>query len=212
MTEDDKMKLFLEMTDHPERFTDEELQRLLADEDMRGWYELLSTAADARAAKEAAQPSAAEVDDALASITGTAYKPQRRWLRIAASVVGIVLLSGIVYASVRMLQRQPTPTTTPAATVKADTIAPEQQSDTLPAVKTFDDMPLEAILATVARHYALKVEYKEQALKALRLHVYWYPQKSVDHFIEVINQFDGIHIVHQGEVLTVEPTTEEGTE
>lgn len=210
--EEDKLKRFLEMTDHPEGYTDEELQTLLADDDMRAWYEALVAAADAKAANEMGHAQPDEVEEVLGSIT--AHRPQlrRRWLRIAASVIGIVLMSGIVYASIHILRHKGTPVEKPVVVAKADTLVPRQQPITPPEVRTFDDMPLDSILATVARQYKLQVTYRDEALKSLRLHVYWYPDKSVDHFIEVINQFDGIHIVHEGNQLIVEPTTEEETE
>ena len=42
MNTNDKFQRFLEMTDHPERFSDEELMQLAHDPEMAAWYEALS--------------------------------------------------------------------------------------------------------------------------------------------------------------------------
>ena len=42
MNTNDKFQRFLEMTDHPERFSDEELMQLARDPEMAVWYETLS--------------------------------------------------------------------------------------------------------------------------------------------------------------------------
>ncbi len=47
MTTDDKFQRFLEMTDHPERFTDEELMQLARDPAMKAWYTTLTEVHDA---------------------------------------------------------------------------------------------------------------------------------------------------------------------
>ncbi len=47
MTTDDKFQRFLEMTDHPERFTDEDLMQLARDPEMKAWYTMLTEVHDA---------------------------------------------------------------------------------------------------------------------------------------------------------------------
>lgn len=55
MKTNDKFQSFLEMTDHPERFSEEELMQLAHDPEMAVWYEAL-TAAETAAKEMAAQP------------------------------------------------------------------------------------------------------------------------------------------------------------
>ena len=50
-TTDDKFKRFVAMTDHPERFSDEELMELARDPEMAAWYQMLSDVEEAAKSK-----------------------------------------------------------------------------------------------------------------------------------------------------------------
>ena len=56
MNTNDKFQRFLEMTDHPERFADEELMQLARDPEMAAWYEALSDVAAAAKQMPQAEP------------------------------------------------------------------------------------------------------------------------------------------------------------
>ena len=55
--QNEKLTQVLEMTEHPERFTDEQLQQLLNDEECADFYRLMCDATSAYAGTQASLPS-----------------------------------------------------------------------------------------------------------------------------------------------------------
>ena len=76
---DDHKRLFLDMQEHPENYSDEQLEAMMDD---------LDSDLDAQAAWERFEQT-----------MGPAVKPSHRWLRIAAIFVGSLFLAGIAVAA-----------------------------------------------------------------------------------------------------------------
>ena len=76
---DDHKRLFLDMQEHPENYSDEQLEAMMDD---------LDSELDAQAAWERFEQT-----------MGPAVKPSHRWLRIAAIFVGSLFLAGIAVAA-----------------------------------------------------------------------------------------------------------------
>ncbi|MCI6160324.1 MAG: DUF4974 domain-containing protein [Prevotellaceae bacterium] len=206
------MKLFLDMTDHPEKYSDEELQRLVIDEDMREWYEVLNIATDAFVSETYTVPDEKEMREMLREIENSAKGKYGGRLKVAAVIAGIIMFGGIAFASFTWIksEKQPSKRMEVAAVNTVEKHSAERKASS--SVRTFDNIPLDSVLSVVAAHYSLRVEYKEDLLRRLRFHVDWYPERDIHDFVEVLNQFDGIHIRCEGNVLMVEPLAEEGQE
>ena len=141
-----------------------------------------------------------------------AIAPKRTlpWRRIAAMVIGTLLLAGIVYASLRLfMPRQQTPpvahanvsdTTTPAS-MPADSIV------------SFDNQPLEQLLATVATYYGKALTFRQDAPRGWRITTMWNRSLPLGAFIESLNELNGLRLTVCGDTLLVEHVTErEGEE
>ena len=131
-TTNDKFKRFLEMTDHPESFTDEELMELVRDPEMAAWYAALS-AAETAAKEKSAMPKPRSRKVAL--IVG--------WAMVAAAVLTLVfLLWPESQETTMMLTEQQTPViaeVAPTETTSTETIeveTPVSQPLTIPASHT----------------------------------------------------------------------------
>ena len=190
------------MQEHPERYTDEEIRRLMADEECRQWYEQMVRAADAVYA-----------DMDLAEAGGTAVRHRRpsTLRKVAAALVGVLLLSGIAYAAISYVRH--TSTTTPARTENTAAAAPRHepataqmaaQDSTRKGSVVFEDKELATMLGEMAAYYGCEVSYRSEAVKKVRLYFTWDKAMDVDDVVAMFNKFDRIHITREGRRITVE--------
>ncbi len=215
MTKDEKRMMLYDVQEHPERYTDEQIERLLADEDIRSFFDANVLA---RMAGTKAHPQLVDIDQAwrhFQSHHPSATSPTAHyWLKAAASVVGIIFISGMVYAAVtqgwfsshtadapvvvQTVQRaSPAPATLKTQT---DDTAP---ADTLKPV-VFDNVKLGDILTQMAAYYKARVEYAHPETQHIRLYFTWDRQKPLQQNIELLNAFEHIHISYTGQTIKVE--------
>ena len=134
MTEEKRIEWLLELQEHPEQLTDEQLQQILADDEMRQLVlqlgiakrafkhdELKSNTPDVDAEWEKFAASHAEELDALNEAerlrvgdgTSGIHKPRfHAYLsihKIAASFIGVLLASGIAFAAIQVVRNISTP-------------------------------------------------------------------------------------------------------
>ena len=108
MSKEEKRMMLFDMQEHPEKYTDEQVERLLADEEAQ---EFLRDLAMARMAGKKATPKKVDVDKAwkefsekhnkaksISNGTNTSYHNR---MQIAASIIGIIFLSGVALAAVQ---------------------------------------------------------------------------------------------------------------
>ena len=123
MTEEERIEWLLELQDHPEQLTDEQLQQILADDEMRHLVQQLGFAK--RALKHDAlkndtpdvdaewEKFAASHSEELEILDEGEYKPRlRAYLaprKIAASFIGVLLASGIAFAAIQVVRNISTP-------------------------------------------------------------------------------------------------------
>ena len=91
MNKDEKRLMLFDMQEHPEKYTDEQVEHLLADEEVK---EFLRDLAMARMAGKKATPKKVDVDKAWKEFANSSY---RNRMNIAASIVGIIFLSGVAF-------------------------------------------------------------------------------------------------------------------
>ena len=134
MTEEKRIEWFLELQEHPEQLTDEQLQQILADDEMRQLVQQLGFAKRAFkhdalkndtpdvegewekfAASHSEELEILDEGERLRVGDGTSgiYKPRlRAYLaprKIAASFIGVLLASGIAFAAIQVVRNISTP-------------------------------------------------------------------------------------------------------
>ena len=134
MTEEKRIEWLLELQEHPEQLTDEQLQQILADDEMRQLVQQLGFAkrafkhdelkndtpdVDAEwekfAASHAEELDALDEGERLRVGDGTSEIHKPRFLaflaphKIAASFIGVLLASGIAFAAIWSLTPSPSP-------------------------------------------------------------------------------------------------------
>ena len=220
-SDEEKIKRLLDAQEHPEHYTDEELCEII--------HDAQSLAQLKRAlAKERAEDEDIDVEKAWKAFSQSHPESSHplsrhrvpRWLRVAAVFLGCVLLAGVTFAAMTRLgwiqspfaaekpevaQHAPVTAALRDTTATADSITPKQETKKpAPVVKVFDNTTLSDILSAMGQYYGLKVVYRSESAKAIRLHFEWDQAKSVDANIAILNGFQQIAITRSGDTLNVE--------
>lgn len=203
MNKDEKRMMLFDIQEHPEKYTDEQMERLLDDEEVKEFLRDLSIA---RMAGKKATPKKVDVDKAWKEFSNGSY---RNRMKIAASIVGIIFLSGVALAAVqngwlnfstsdkvvdnKAMAEQIVPSNTLANdSLKAMTVEPTDSLDMKPVV--FDNAELGTILMQMADFYHVKVEYMNANTQHVRLFFNWNKTKTLEQNLELLNAFDRIQI------------------
>ncbi len=224
MNKDEKRLMLFDMQEHPEKYTDEQVERLLADEEAQ---EFLRNLAMARMAGKKATPKKVDVDKAwkefsekhnkAKSISNGANISYRNRMQIAASIIGIIFLSGVALAAVqngwlkfavsdKVTDNKTTTEQTvkqkPSAddSLKAVTAESKDSLDMKPVV--FDNTELATILTQMTDFYHVKVKYDNADTQHVRLFFNWNKTKTLEQNLEILNAFDRIQIEYaEGELV-----------
>ena len=208
MEQNDKIRLLLDMHEHPENYTDEQLARLLEDE----MLEQLATAK--RAMTDIPEP---DVDAEWQHFEQAHFAPvkNRSWLKVAAIFLGVIMLSAFTYAAIHAVSHS----VNGQAKESTETVAPEPQTestvgprlgvaDTAAAVVVepivFDNLPLDQMLEQIAPHYGMQVEFRNEDARALRFYFVWQPDEALDAVLERLNLFESVNISKEGNTIVVE--------
>ena len=144
------------------------------------------------------------------SINAGTVRDKRSFLKIAASIIGILMISGIAYAAVHIIRSQETgdrsPETVAVANSQLSTTNSQlaEQDSVMYQPVVFEDAELSAILHEVATFYQCEAVYKNEKVKHVRLYFTWDKTKHIDEVIETFNKFERFHITRENQKLIVE--------
>lgn len=220
-SDEEKIKRLLDAQEHPEHYTDEELREII--HDARPLAQLKRALAEERANDE--DINVEKAWKAFSQSHPDCSHPHfrhhiPRWLHVAAVFLGCVLLAGVAFAAMTRLgwirspfvaekpevaQRASVIAVPRDTTSTADSLAPKQETKKpVPVVKVFDNTTLSDILSAMGQYYGLKVVYRSESAKTIRLHFEWDQAKSIDANIAILNGFQQITITRSGDTLNVE--------
>ena len=232
MNKDEKRMMLFDMQEHPEKYTDEQIEGLLADEDVKDFFKELTMV---RMAGKKAKTSHVDVDEAWQKFSkqhlsdeaddasGTTVKRSfhSRRMKITASIIGVIFLSGVAWATaihqgwvkgfsssdnsshINKVEQTSVSASLSADSIKGKTMAAKKDSlDMKPMV--FDNAELKDVLTLFASFYQVKVEYVNAEAQHVRLFFNWDKQRSLQQNIEILNAFDRINISYENGTLKVE--------
>lgn len=217
----DKFEKILDIIDHQEKYSDEEIREILQDEECRKLYQ---TMVEVDSALESPSPIInvdeewekfsqkhqlqEEATHPITSITS--------WRKLAASIAGFVLISGIAFAAIHTyIKRSQEPTQVTADThpeaIKSDSVKQIAGKDSLthpkpekPVIhKTFENVAFEQMLSEIASYYDLQVKFENNEDKTLRLYYEWNSHSSIENIVKELNQFENVNIELQQNELIV---------
>ena len=191
---DDK-HLLMDMQEHPENYSDEQLEAMMAELDKEpdteaAWRKTLSN-------------SPLKGEDSLPLREGWGGSFFRR---IAAVFVAIAFLGIMSLAGYRVFFYKTTtdnrPQTTDTTAVKTERFYVDvQDGDT---IFRFENIRLDSILAVVSRHYERQVIWGDKDLARLRFYITCRTSHTLREFVEMMNMFDGLRITQDLDILYVE--------
>ena len=211
-TTNENIRQLLEMLDNPDAYTEQQIQDIInRDEDTRETYRLMVEAK--RSSRHRQNQKPADVDAAWQSFNQKLQPMQQGfgWMKIAASFIGVLLVSGIAFAAihiVRQYQKLESPqteitenVTNPVTTLPADTLT----NDTVTVQPViYDNTPLEKMLPEIAAHYDVKVIFTNDEARQFRFRFVWNPQQGIDQVISDLNQFERLTVTRKDSQIIVE--------
>ena len=215
MERDEKIQLLLDMQEHPEQFSEQALKTMLDDPEVR---ELMEATAQLKQAMMSDENIENDVDaewQRFAQTHLTEQKPDRSWLKIAATFIGILMMSGIAFAAIHIIRNVSDAGLDPQEPIQETTVANPHQlpADTLktdsipPKVVRYDEATLEQILTDMTDYYGLTLNWKSEEAKTLRLFYIWNKQQSAVEAISSMNSFERIRLELNDSILTADIQT-----
>lgn len=194
---DRNKQLYRDMTEEPEKYSDQELEAMMDEIDQmpdveEAWH-LLSEKLRVKNQRSLAL-----------------YTLHSSLKKVAAILISIITISGLAFAAVHFMRNhegKPAETEQPAATVEARTAdAASQPADTTVSMQpvVFDNVTLDSILPQIARHYGYTVDFRNEQPKSLRLYFTWNPQDSIQKVTEKMNLFEQFRVVLEEQTIIIE--------
>ena len=206
----DNFNLLLDLIDHPESFSEADVEALLRDPETRKLYD---TMVEARAtfAHHDARP---DVNDAWERFSKTHddARLSRRWRKAVAAVAALLIISGIALAAIFWPSRQVSPFV-PRNTYHTgrQPIGKVARRDTATApapkpavVRTFENIQLEQMLAEMAVSYGVQVKFRSNAARSLRIYYTWSSTMPLQKVLDELNRFKQFRVTLDGDTLIVE--------
>ena len=174
-TPDKKKQMFLDMQEHPEKYSEEQIETMMDDLDRLP-----------------------DVDVAWQEFQQTGQSSPRRWLKAAASIIGVLMLSGIAYAAVHIISRNNSP-------LNDDAIVETFTTDSIPQTRIFENTPLDEMVSEIAHYYNKVADIQSEEAHELRLYYKWEPKDSLESVVDDLNHFDRVSLAIEDDKLIVKP-------
>lgn len=212
-----KTDLLLKMMEHPLKYTDQEWQEVLSDEECRQLYMLMAKTKSAVSADRVNELVSAEAVDEEWKQFERMHYPRHISMayRYAAMMVGILMLTGIAYAAIHFLS-MPRPQVAdgqdPHAQVAEIVGLSESETEdgavvtdsVLPmSPQLFDNVPLEEILETLSDYYHVNVVFLNEKTRRIRMFYQWKPDFTLEKVVGMLNNFETLQVSIDGNTLIV---------
>jgi len=214
-----KTDLLLQMMEQPWNYSDQEWREILTDEECRELYTLMAMTKSAISMEKSEKQMTDEAVDAEWQQFKRKQHPRPLSVvyRYAAMVVVILMLSGIAYAAIHLLSmsrqqmvKEPESHTRQTQTVmtglpesKAETLTMDADTIVPASPRLFDNVPLEQILEELSGYYHIDVAFKSERARQIRLFYQWKPEFSLEKVVEMLNNFETLHVSMESNTLIV---------
>jgi hypothetical protein len=209
-----KTNLLLQMMEQPQHYTVEEWQEILADEECRELYTLMSKTQSAIDAVRAGQEVSDDMIDAewqrLSHEKQEVRSEKHSILKFAAMFVGILMLSGIAFAAIHIVRQYQKP----EVPMVADTVT--EVNSSLPTLRSslpadtiakaepvvFVNVTLDSIAKDIATYHHLDMDFQNNQAYQLRFYFVWNQEDSLQEVIEKLNMFEQVNLaVEDGKLM-----------
>ena len=208
----DKFEKILDMIDHQEKYSDEEIRELLQDEECRKLYQTMQEVDSALVKQET---PVIDIDKEWEKFENDHSGESSSWRKVAASVIGFVLVSGIAFAAIHTyIKKSQEPMLTNEShteLVAKDSVKQVAVKDSLTKAKaektaihkTFENVAFDKMIAEIAAYYDMRVKFENVEAKSLRLYYEWDSRSSIENIVKELNQFENVNIEVVGQNIIV---------
>ena len=200
-----KTHLLFQMTEHPQNYMEDQWNEVLSDTECRECYTLMAMARGFYLAQREITDDEMEAEwSRLVGKPAKTVTPRRRILRVAAVLFGVLMLTGIAFATVRLARLEWQKTRVEEqrkATPKTSGGVHETEVSAQPVV--FDNVPLSRIVRDIAACHNMQSEVMNKEAGKLRFYFVWKPQDSLQKVVGQLNQFKRVNIVVENNKLIV---------
>lgn len=211
----DKYDLVLDIIEHPEKYSSEQLSEIMSEPETREIYNLLCKTESA--IKDSEEP---DVNTEWKKYSNSRLV-RPRWVfswfgSRAASIAAIVGTSLAAFAAgiavtVSVIDHKSEPMDETVAVSSSDvadstdtvTAKSETVNESLAPVM-FEDEPLERIMREIAEVYGVEVLFNDMETASLHLYYKFDPSLTLNEVIEQLNTFEQINIRRNGNTLTID--------
>lgn len=215
MEQNETIRRLLDMQEHPENYSEEQLRQILADDEMASLMEQLAQTKRAfirRDMKEEEIPVDEEWERFSEELSVKSEKKKEwRIMKIAAAFIGVLIISGITYAVINVVSHSGQHTQEVEETVAAvDASLPMQNAspsvapnDTAQAI-VFDNVTLDEMLPQIAAYYHKDVEFRNSDARQLRFYFVWRKHEPLDTLLRRLNRFESMSVELKDNKIIVE--------
>ena len=203
-----KSDLLFQMMEQPQAYTDQQWQEILSDEECLELYTLMAKTQSTFDTQREVSDETIDTEWKRLTVSST-----RRWHRVAAIFVGVLMLSGVAFAAIHIV-RQTVRENLKSPTQETQMSTQHQQAPSVETVKTdtiaamqpivFDNVPLDKMLPEIAAYYHVEVLFQNEAARQYRFHFVWKCEDGLDHTIEKLKRFESLSVRRQDKKIVVE--------
>ena len=233
MEHEERIRILLSMQEHPERYSDEQIQQMLDDDsELAELLEQLALTKQAFVKQEADEEvvpvdeewrkfrasHAEELDTIVRDNESGAKTAFIRYLtgiipsKFVASFVGVLVTASLAFAAIHIVRiasnnRQAVQTEQHVSSHPNDILPTDTlKSDTVITTQSivFDNVPLEKMLTQIATQYQKEVEFNNEEARHLRFYFVWKPNEGLEVTLHRLNLFESITIELKDNMIVVE--------
>ena len=210
MDRDERIKMLLDMQEHPEQFSETELEQLLNDTESQ---ELMEATAQLKRAMKNDKFTMSEEDvendwQAFTSSHFSEQRAERSWLKIAATFIGVLFMTGVVFAAIHVIRNSTSIQETEQKeqlviqqAVPTDTVNTTTIVESEPVI--LDNISLDVIAKEIAAYYNIEMDLQNEQACQLRFYFVWNQNDSLQEVVEKLNMFEHVDIVIENSKLIV---------
>lgn len=190
-----KTDLLFQMMEQPQAYTEQQWQEILSDEECCELYTLMAKTQSAFDVQK-------EIDDKTidAEWKRLTVSTNRKWFRVAAMFIGVLLISGIAIAAIYMIQSRSVEPTRTEAEANSSLFTPHSS---LQEPVRFSNASLDSVLSVVSHHYHHSVCFQNDTLRQLRFTIAWDSIQPLATFLENVNEFEGLQLIDARDTIFV---------
>ena len=212
-----KINLLLSMQEHPEQYTDEQLQFMINnDQELTEQFEQLALTKQAFVKREVDEENI-PVEEEWQKFYESHITHHFSFQKMVACIIGILFTVGVGFAAIHIMHKvhisksqtvrteqiisnKPIPSLL-VDTVSTDTVSTDTIINSKPIV--FDNVTLEKMLPQIATYYLKEVEFLNPNARKLRFYFVWKQDETIDIVLHRLNLFESVTLELKDNIIIV---------